>query len=378
MRVSLVKVSNYPLAGGLLASLLGILLVHFRPGSHPLLMLSGAAFSFPTAMFILFSSGYKRGGDREGAEALLAIISSAMALFAVLAIPLSLEAFKLAATLSLLALLGFSFKQLEGKWRWPHWLLLTYPPLSGLLTLLASIAMGWEVLDTGLALGLYYAAPMITSVSLLTSSRNYGSSWAPHWVIAPLALSAVGLFLFLKGNPLFSIASGLHLVIHFLSIRLWGAWGFWSKLRSSKNPYYRRGGFALIASHFSALFGAVVFTLLAARVLTPGEAGWLLALIHGVYLGFMAPHIHYHTITMLPQITPLKPTRLFLLPALALWPFATLARLYEPFLGLVLVIAALVGLLAEFRPRTLLAWLYFLTSRCSMPHACRYPQWARG
>ncbi len=378
MKVSLVKASNYPLAGGLLASLLGILLVHFKPGTHPLLMLSGAALSFPTAMFILFSSGYKRGGDREGAEALLAVISSLSALAAVLAISASLGAFKLAGVVSLLALLGFSLKQLEGKWRWPHWLLLTYPPALGLLTLLASVALGWGVLETGLALGLYYAAPMITSVSLLTSSRNYGSSWAPHWVLPPLALSVAGLVLFSLGHQLFSLASGLHLLIHFLSIRLWGARGFWTKLRSSKNPYYRRGGVALITSHLSALFGAVVFTLLALGVLPPGEAGWLLALIHGVYLGFMAPHIHYHAITMLPQITPLKPTRLFLLPALAMWPLATLARLYEPGLGLVLVIAALLGLLAEFRPRTLPAWLFFLASRCSMPHACRYPTWARG
>ena len=374
MRVSLVKVANYPLFAGLALSFTGLLGAPLYPGFHPEAMLAGAAFAFPTAMFLLFTSGYKRGGEREGLEGFLAILSMALATAGLLVSLLEWRFFAPTALASLTALLVFSVKQLEGRVRWPHVLLLTLPPAMGAGLSLLAWAGEWGVLKTGLGFGLYYAAPMITCVSLLTSSRNYGSSWHPFWVLLPLTPSALGLALFSLDNPLFTLASSLHLLTHFASIRLWGARGFWRRLKASKNPFYRKGGTALIASHFSALLGALVFTLISIELLSPGVHGTVIALIHAAYLGFIAPHIHYHAVTMLPQITPLKPTRVFLLPALFLWPLATVARLYEPQLGLALVLAAIIGLLAEFKPPTITAWLRFLASTCDMPHACRSPR----
>lgn len=372
MRISLVKVANYPLFAGLALSLVGIVLVTGVPWLHPQAMAAGAAFAFPTAMFLLFTSGYKRGGDREGAEALLALLSMGLTLAALILLAAGRMKEFVALGLGALALLlAFSAAQVAFKPRWPHVVLLTLPPLMGAVVLMIALLRGWGLLDLGLALGLYYAAPMITSVSLLTSSRNYGSSWHPLSVSPPLAASLLGLVLLALGSPHYALASSAHLLLHFASIRLWGALEFRRRLVASKNPYYRKGGMALILSHLAALSGALVFALLSTGLLPPGSQGAMLALIHAVYLGFIAPHIHYHAVTMLPQITPLKPTRLFLTPALLLWPLATLARLYQPHLGLLLVVAALTGLLAEFKPHTISAWVRFLASTCSMPHACR-------
>lgn len=341
LQVKLSRVSTLGIIAALVFTLPGLLLAPYSPPTHMGLVGLGAGLLFPTAMYVTFTGSLKSGLPRRGVEALAPIASVSLASATLPLYLAGLQYWRILASLSLLLLALHARLQVRGwRRREPRWALL-YPPLSGLLASLC----GCGLVEWMLGLGLFYAAPMVIVVSLLTVSRNYGVDPSRPMVYLPLALTSAGLVLALAGVPGYELVAGAGLLLYFPSLRVWRAPRLIARGLSTGGP----GGGALVymgVSHLASLASQLLW-------LAPLD---LLSRVHVVYIGFIGVHIFLHAPLMLPQVARIRLAKDYIppLPPILL-AASSIARPWEPHASYLLLAASLALLLIQFRPLGLIA-----------------------
>ncbi|MEB3862217.1 MAG: hypothetical protein GSR84_08370 [Desulfurococcales archaeon] len=336
LELKLSRISTLGIALSVVLVIPGLLAAPRLATLHMGLVGLGAGLLFPTAMYITFTGSLKSGLPRRGVEAAVPLAS---VLLAAASLPLYLAGhpgWRASAVGGLLFLALHSWLQARGWRRREPWFVLLYPSLAGA----AGLACGCGVVESMLRVGLFYAAPMVVVVSLLTVSRNYGVDPSRPWVYSPLALNAVSLVLAVAGYSWYPVVSGLGLLLYFAVLRVWRAPSLVARGLRIGGP----GGGALVymgVSHLSSLASQLL---------------WLasldvLSMVHVVYIGFVGVHIFLHAPLMLPQVVRVRLAKVYVppLPPILL-AMAAVARPWLPGMSYALMVASLILLLVQFRP----------------------------
>ncbi|MCE4601646.1 MAG: hypothetical protein F7B18_00510 [Desulfurococcales archaeon] len=336
LELKLSRISTLGIALSIVLVLPGLLAAPRLATLHMGLVGLGAGLLFPTSMYVTFTGSLKSGLPRRGMEAAAPLVS---VLMAAASIPLYLAGhpeWRLSAISGLLLLALHVWFQARGWRRREPRVVLLYPPLAGV----AGLVCGCGVVESMLRLGLFYAAPMVIVVSLLTVSRNYGVDPSKLWVYSPLAVNAASLVLATAGYSWYPIVAGLGLLLYFAVLRIWRATSLVARGLRLGGP----GGGALVymgMSHISSLASQLLW-------LAPLD---LLSMVHVAYIGFIGVHIFLHAPLMLPQVVRVRLAKVYVppLPPILL-AMAAVARPWLPSASYALMVASLALLLAQFRP----------------------------
>ena len=319
---------------GIIASLIavssGIALAPARAGIHMRLLGLGAGLLFPLSMYIVFTGSLRGGYTRRGVEALAPILAVCLSI-AGLALSIAGHGlWRLLVFAGLASLLLHVYLQVRGWGRREPRPPLLYPPIAGMLALLAREPFTVYAL----AIGLFFSSSMIIVVSLLTLSRNYGTDPGRPRAYTPLALNAAGLALYLSGSQYWVPAAALSLLAYyaFLGLHRLG--------RVKPIPALRY----MVASHILSL--ATVAGLLASIHAGLG----IIPVIHFIYMGFIGIHILLHAPLMIPQVARIRLAKNYGPAPPLLMASASYARPFHEHLSLLLVVLSLITLLIQFRP----------------------------
>jgi len=341
LRVSVGSLARVGISLSIAMSIAAILLSRFDPATHSAIASLALSTSFPLTVYIPFAAGLKGGSPRGGVEGLLSIISVALAL---LAPPLALYskvAATTAASLGLVAATLFTWMQIGGR-REPK-LLFLYPPLAGALGMAYSTIRGLDVTGIALISAMSFTTPLIFTVSMMSTSRNYRVPATHMRVYVPIAVNAISLLSLAYSETLSLALYTLFLFTHFIAI---GYYRFphLLNLAKSSTPTYRAAITYMVAGHTSALLSAV----LAAYHLAAGAPKVIL--IHMIYMGFIGSHIFLHTPLMIPFMLGVGSSRRYnVTPFIALLA-ALITRPIQPDVAYILVIVSLAALTLTMKP----------------------------